>query len=294
MVYADAHFRMGSAHADEGTPCQDYAVSGHGPGRLPFAIVSDGCSSSGRTDLGARVLALGAAKVLRTYGALSATALRDSVLNATVAASMLLGLEPRDMDATLGIALALPGGGVRAMLLGDGVIAARTPDGLDVRTVDWAGNMPGYPWYMLSPSCREEFLSMSRAAAAAGGRAPCLVTRFLIGPDGSVEQVSVDGLDAAEGLEGTVAEWLPGDGAGAPDSVSVMTDGALQFSGGATGAEVASALATFKAAREGEFVRRRMSRALGGFARRGCHPVDDIAAAAVAAAVQPWGDGQGV
>jgi hypothetical protein len=44
-------------------PCQDYALSGV-TRHLAYAVVADGCSSGGKTDIGARVLALATAIAL--------------------------------------------------------------------------------------------------------------------------------------------------------------------------------------------------------------------------------------
>lgn len=50
-MHADRYFEIGTAHA----VCEDYALAGT-EGGLSWAIVSDGCSSSRNTDVGARVL----------------------------------------------------------------------------------------------------------------------------------------------------------------------------------------------------------------------------------------------
>lgn len=279
FVHADAHFRMGTGHEAEGSPCQDWATSGVTAAGLPFAVVADGCSTSGRTDLGARVLALSAARALGVAGTTGGMAgLRRRVLDRAMEAGVVLGLRPGDMDATLAVAVAAPGGGARAFLFGDGLVALRTRDALDVRSIDWAGNMPGYPWYLLSPTMTDRFVQQSRAFAAEAGRACCTVTRTLIGEGGAVLETESLGLDAGEALEGIEFDWTTG---AQIDSLSVLTDGAAQFSG-AGWTRVVSDLTAFRAARSGEFVRRRMSRALASLAKAGSRPVDDVAVAAIA------------
>jgi hypothetical protein len=52
---ADNYFRIGRAHEMIGLPCQDYAISGIENG-VNFIAVSDGCSASADTDIGARLI----------------------------------------------------------------------------------------------------------------------------------------------------------------------------------------------------------------------------------------------
>ncbi|RKZ49085.1 MAG: hypothetical protein DRR16_12245 [Candidatus Parabeggiatoa sp. nov. 3] len=52
MLYHDHFYTMGFTH----TVCEDYATQGDKP--TPFIVLSDGCSSSDNTDVGARILTL--------------------------------------------------------------------------------------------------------------------------------------------------------------------------------------------------------------------------------------------
>jgi len=279
LTHADAHFRMGSGHEAEGTPCQDYALADAAAAR-PFAVLSDGCSSSGRTDVGARLLALATRTLLREGtvpdpGTPPVDWLRAGVLARAEEGARLLGLDLGDLDATLGVVCATPGGGGRAFLWGDGVIAARCGRTLEITVVDWAGNMPGYPSYWLDSARRQAFVAESTTLASAAGRAPCRVTHHRV-EDGRIETVGCDELSAAVGLGGTAIDWTTG-----PDVVAVMSDGVLQVAGAEWG-EVVGALMAVKSAREGAFMTRRMGRALAELAKRGCRPTDDIAVAALA------------
>jgi hypothetical protein len=276
LVHADACFRIGASHLGDGLPCQDYAVA-EAAAVLPFAVVSDGCSSSGRTDVGSRLVALAAAVELRAAAeAVDRAAFIRAVAGRAMEAARVLGASLFDMDATLAAAQATPGGGAAALLFGDGVVAARFPDRLEVVETDWAGNMPGYPLYAADPERMSAFLAQSEAAAARDGRPPCSVRRWrLVG--GAAEAVSEEGLSASEGLSGVAARWSE-----TPDVVAVMSDGASQVSG-ADRFEVVSALTAVKSARTGAFVTRRVNRALAELARAGSLPVDDLSIAALAA-----------
>ncbi|HYO91642.1 MAG TPA: hypothetical protein VEQ40_08400, partial [Pyrinomonadaceae bacterium] len=81
---ADSAFLIGATHA----VCQDYAVAGNGtPDERaavsnlqanPYVILSDGCSSSPDTDIGARLLVKAAEQVLFKARAPTAQALTES------------------------------------------------------------------------------------------------------------------------------------------------------------------------------------------------------------------------
>jgi len=286
FMHADAHFRMGSAHKADGSPCQDYALAGR-DAALPFAVLSDGCSLSGRTDVGARVIALTARRLLLESAADclphpgDAGTFAARLIASATEASLALDLGSGDLDATLCFVRATADGGVDAWLFGDGLAAARTPCGTEVAIVDWAGNLPGYPAYLADPERLALFLSESEAAARLGGRMACEVRRYLIAHDGTAALTGSEGHHAAAALNGIGFSWLPG----AADVAAVMSDGAMQVSGAAW-PEVVAALMAFGSARTGAFVTRRMNRALASLSKSGRRPADDISVAAIAAAVQ--------
>ena len=62
--HADCSFHIGAQHLRLGLPNQDYALAGNLDDRA-YVVVSDGCSSGGRTDIGARLVSLAAARALR-------------------------------------------------------------------------------------------------------------------------------------------------------------------------------------------------------------------------------------
>jgi hypothetical protein len=283
FIHADAAFRGGVWHADEGLPGQDYAMAFSSP--LPFAVIADGCSQSGGSDVGARIIALAAARQLRgRFASCRMDRLRARILAAASQARRVLDIGPEALDATLGVVQSAEDGGVRTMLFGDGVIAARHRDGIDVTIMDWAGNMPGYLSYLLAPDRLAAFLIASESAARDEGRAACRITRLRIAPDGTCGPATQRGLDAAAGLRGIEIVW-PGEAdnpdTAPPDIVAVLSDGVLQIQG-VGWADALTEIMDVKAAREGRFVARRMARALGRFARQGGRLGDDLAMGAVA------------
>lgn len=256
MYRADAHFRTGLAHEAEGSCCQDYALADNG--RLPFAVVSDGCSTSGRTDIGSRLWCLAAADILPWSGGYINTLRKQAFRHGD-----LLGLSDIDLDATLGFVKVEDSGSIVGTLVGDGVLAAKTPEGLEIVLIEWAGNMPGYPSYR--DQRRVAFVDQSEALSALS----CTVT-VIEGP-----ALRSEGLSARDGLEGVNVRWPAGT-----EVAAVMSDGVGQVSG-LDLPEVVAELLSFGPARQGAFARRRLNAALKRWAKDDHRPVDDISIAAL-------------
>jgi hypothetical protein len=168
---ADSAFVIGSTHA----VCQDYVVAGNpNSGQAPYVILSDGCSSSLDTDIGARLLVKSAERILN---AAPQTEIRQ--LHATAAAEALqlaglLGLIPQAVDATLLTAQVRE----HELLLacsGDGVIAIQDWSGvLEAYSIAYPSGYPRYPTYSQQPdrlaalSAYEERPAECVSAAPAG------------------------------------------------------------------------------------------------------------------------------
>jgi hypothetical protein len=269
MFRADAHFRMGTSHEAEGSPCQDYSLADNG--LLPFAVVSDGCSTSGRTDIGSRLWCLSAMQ-MRRYRTpkyeMDARSLLSSSMGVVMDARRTFNLRDADLDATLGGVFARADGRVRGILFGDGVFAAKTPEGTEITVIEWAGNMPGYPSYLLSQERRRMFIEQSDLLAA-DSVWPCLMTHTSAGIISSYIFSADDGLN---GIELT----FPVD----TEIAAVMTDGVGQISD-LDLQTVVTELLSFSPAREGHFAKRRLNMALKRWAKDGHRPVDDISIAAL-------------
>jgi hypothetical protein len=272
MFHADAHFRMGTAHEAEGSCCQDYALAGN-----TYAIVSDGCSTSGRTDIGARLWCLSAKHHFDRQGDLAY--LRENVTFSARCWMDTLNLRYADMDATLGIVCHEPDGRLRTILLGDGVIAVKRDYCVEIVTVEWSGNMPGYPSYQMDHERRVAFETQSEAFAREEDRAAYHVTWQIISDGGGT--LRVEQSTAAKGLRGVDISW-----GGNIDAIAVMTDGVSQVSGLDT-QTVVTELLSIGPARQGAFAKRRLQAALKKFARDGHKPVDDISIAVLARVDDP-------
>jgi len=287
FIYADAHFCTGSAHSKDHSPCQDYAIA-DSELDLPFAIVSDGCSSSGRTDLGARVVALAARKILHTNPLENQAAhgFQSRLLIEVADLAKALELDENDLDATVGLVQARSNGEATALLFGDGVIAVRNGQEVSVTIVDWAGNLPGYPNYLLNWDRLDAFASQSVEYSFSEDRPPCRIRNYRLTTTNNLEHFSgssfttslesEESRDVPAGLKGLYANIHQAD------VIAVMTDGVSQVSEIEFG-NVVGELMQIKSSRQGMFVTRRLSRALNSWSKRGSYPVDDIAMAAIAA-----------
>ena len=176
MVHVDCAFRMGRTHL----VCQDYAA--FAAGEFPCVVLSDGCSGSPDTDVGARLLARSALSYINTISqqkgesypqnspsprfrisaSLSKCVLWEKGLGVegdllhyhqqTVCAARsyaeALQLSDMALDATL---LTLMAGESQwlASVFGDGVVAALNRAGeMEVTVVSYPGGYPFYPNYL--------------------------------------------------------------------------------------------------------------------------------------------------
>lgn len=146
----DSAYQIGKTH----DVCEDYALVNNKENSVPFAVVSDGCSSSPNTDVGSRILTLSAVEQMESIinetedlgdfdGNVCISKARD------IAKS--LNLSPRSVDATLLMAVVTDR--VQINMLGDGVVAIGLDNG-DIFTVSLEYRR-GYPFYLsyLPESC---------------------------------------------------------------------------------------------------------------------------------------------
>jgi hypothetical protein len=145
-MHADAHFVMGRTHLTTAQPCQDYATAGDLPSGA-YAVVADGCSSGGATDVGARLVALATVQALTSPAAKLpevAAAQQAAVLADTAAR---LGLVQDDLLATC-VSAVVRGDTAFVHLQGDGAVAWQYPSGdIEMVSVEWERNTPCYPAY---------------------------------------------------------------------------------------------------------------------------------------------------
>lgn len=273
---ADSVYHIGSSHA----VCQDYALAGADTEGLgPYAILSDGCSSSPDTDIGARLLARAAERALLESRGSPAPDLAETHREAAHLAlswAALLGLRPQAVDATL-LTAHLDGEELCLGCSGDGVLCLQTRAGaLDVYSISYPSGYPLYPSYAHQPERLRALKEGGRAGkeirhyhsasaaeplqllGATGGGAPTEVFSFRAA-DYQCAALFSDGLHtffhAREKEAGARAEPVPLD--------AVVRD-----------------LISFKHPR-GAFVARRVRMFLRDCQRRGWQHADDLAAGAL-------------
>ena len=152
---ADCGFTIGSRHSI----CQDYAVAGIEAG--PYVVLSDGCSSSPDTDVGARLLA-GATR--QTFsGAVEVTELHKESARLALHWAELLGLPTQSVDATL-LTAHLKRDDLIIGCSGDGVVVLETREGrVDVHAISSPSGYPFYPCYAHQPERLDELNARGRA-----------------------------------------------------------------------------------------------------------------------------------
>lgn len=287
----DHYFCIGHDHLMTGKPCQDYAFSGVS-GRVAVAVVSDGCSTGGETDVGARVVARSTTSVILKSRLVieqpdwqivpTDLHMRQQIHFAT--ARETLGLRTNDLVATCLTVILTPYAGV-VCVQGDGVAAVVYTDGtMEVHQFDWKGKGAngmevGAPFY---PSYGQEG-AVQFLREFHGGN--ILVER----PIHQVWHVSANGeFQQQEPIAHVFRDVM--DGVAIPIDrekfiggnircVAVFSDGVMQVDG----VDWKDAVLCFLAFKQmaGQFVTRRMMRQVKIWQKTGKGPLDDLACAAV-------------
>jgi hypothetical protein len=287
----DSTSHIGHRHVNSCGPCQDYALhipreeGSHGS---VFAVVSDGCSTGGETDIGSRFVACRLSKEVRVYSDLipkgdARKILGDSIDDVWKSASEhcleLLGLELQDAYATC-ISCFANESGVAVHIHGDGVVAFKNKDGsLKIIKVDWNENTPYYPVYGSrfgkGRGVLDSFFGIHALTAK-----PLVVETIQVAShvQGGGVTTSKNEYTVEEGIKGLFFE-IKGPDLDALQAVALFTDGINQISGVETLEAVRECFA-FKNC-EGVFVKRRLRAALKNWAKDGHIPADDVSCAVI-------------
>ena len=279
-LYADHYFSIGHVHLTGGKPCQDYALSGVYENSA-FAIVSDGCSTGGQTDVGARVTALSTSEAIKRHLAFGKElSVTDAVakinmwqMAAISGARNILGLEAKDMLATCIYACVTPEGGY-LNIQGDGVVAVKDLWGnIYMSRVEWAENTPFYPAYI--EGGLDNFIS-----AHGGDLSAKRVKKenFRRMNDGREIEIGTEDFSLAEGLRGVSLFFDP------PKMkdiafIALFSDGVAQIDG----MDWKDAVYEFMSFKNfaGVFAKRRMIRGIKNSQKTSRGPMDDIAYAVI-------------
>jgi len=266
----DSLFLKGTGH----TVCQDYSTSGSHPG-LGIAIVSDGCSMSPQSDVGARLVAETAnSGILDLFGShpypLSQT-LWGWVEPKLRFIQPHLKLPENALDATLVAAVASEKDGTLTLFLwGDGHIIYTTRDGTRTHIGSkFPSGAPYYPSYLLRKNGPENYRE------AFGDPLPVII-KTTRAPDGTSTEETL-APNPHSRFEVPLADIL---------FVCVCSDGIETFSSPESPdpiptEEIIGEVTGFKST-AGEFVKRRLLKFQKNCTKRGWSHYDDISCAAIA------------
>jgi hypothetical protein len=156
---ADVAIEVGNSHK----LCEDYGRAALFPCandvKLPYVIISDGCSDpkSPDTDFGARLLVKAAENFLLVDGNHFAT----NAIAAASAQAQGIGLHKNSLDCTLLVATSTLQGVAKVMCWGDGAIVARRRDGsMRVIEIQFPSGAPYYLNYELDRNRLSAFYEM--------------------------------------------------------------------------------------------------------------------------------------
>jgi hypothetical protein len=281
---ADHFFTIGSSHAAQGTPCEDYALSGTIlPGFVrddfSYGVVADGCSgANANTDIGARAISWAFKHALEEKDTAPGEWFSGDFNERLLAAfaKNRYSLSEGDGMATV-IGFAATPSNASVYVHGDGAVAVRYADGrICLTEFNWWNNTPWYLNYRLHLPLLDMFMEPFE--------------------DGVIEpfvQRTVTFQETASGLEvlhqevqrftldqvfcGHVLNFKPAEEGIV--ALAVFSDGVEQL----LNLELMPAVKEFMAFKnhKGDFVKRRLIKALKAFQKDHHVPRDDLGMACV-------------
>jgi hypothetical protein len=265
-MHTDCAVLTGAQHSATASPCQDYGWA-QSEGDTAFALVADGCSTGGHTDLGARAWTLAARSLLQWQAGIlqDIPSLQARLIEAAEPALRQLAFE--DGFSTL-LVLQAQGRKVHATFFGDGALLVRHRDG--TRTligIDYTANAPEYLNYWRRSGVHETWeksyagqeLRITTHRQTRDGQPPTVLERsrsVALGPWQWSADIEQDGVEL----------------------VMVATDGVDARDGGlpVTGGQL---LGVKNPA--GEFLKRRLGKLARAWTEEATMPTDDLAVAGV-------------
>lgn len=264
MTHADGYFAIGKTH----TVCQDYVRCGTLPEGRSYAIVSDGCSSSKDTDIGARVLVLAAESYIQQAAIPLNQLAFGQIIEAARTVVMAMGIHSDCLDATLIIAIETETQ-VLVYKMGDGVVATRRRDGTwGYEYHEFMSGAPYYPNYLRDEPRHEAYRNQ-----------PDDSVKCFTGNASNEAKVTLTLHDYAMTL-GLPIVFDKAD----VDLVVLTTDGACSFRKGLDPVPVADVIRQIVDVKvpTGEFMIRRAKRFLGNYCTtQGWHHDDDFGVGAI-------------
>ena len=142
----DTFIEIGGTHK----VCEDYIIQTVING-CPVIVLSDGCSSSSNTDMGARILCHLAKQYLNRFQTLDDISYEKMGLWVIHNAELIvrqLGLNLECLDATLIVSI-LNNNTVNTFIYGDGTILFKNQDQIDIVSISFTKNAPYYLSYLI-------------------------------------------------------------------------------------------------------------------------------------------------
>jgi hypothetical protein len=275
MEFATDHFfHIGHSHYQSGKPCQDYAISRCQDDRA-VAVVADGCSTGGQTDVGSRLIALGTMKALweldiqpehTLLGMLDL--LKWKQRSCVEEVQNKLALHHRDLLSTCVFACLTSKIGF-VQVMGDGVVAWKRRNGIiEMVRYEWAKNAPFYPAYNWQGI--EAFIALQGENL----ESPVVsVTHAVVHPNGKTCFAEFND-SLSNGIEGNLFWGWDRTSLDDIECLAVFTDGVTQVDN-VTWDDAVVRLLSFKST-AGEFAKRRMMSEIRSVQKHGEGPLDDI------------------
>lgn len=269
----DHAFVIGNSHK----VCEDYARSGNRsyPNvELGYAFISDGCSGSDDSDVGARVLVASAEQFLLRRGRISDINDIREIISSAASIQRLMGMDEVMLDATLlGVSV---DNRVRVFGIGDGVIACKLRSGGMVAfDLEAPSGYPLYASYLLSTTRRMGALEATYGHLSCGWKVDMV-------------RWGKESLKGDEVFFSSVVDLFshvyPVEDGRNIEAVAVFSDGVKTFVDESRKevpwADVVRELMAFKGYK-GQFAKRRLQGFLRACAKRGWKHDDDVSIGAV-------------
>lgn len=270
-ISVDSFFTMGKSHK----VCQDYAL--HGTEPFPFVIVSDGCSSSPNTDVGARILCNIARQNLNLLFEKGHTIFGEVVIHSAARVVLSLGLDITCLDATLIIGCFIQeefSHDMHVFSWGDGFcVLGNTRNDQEHFQFEYTHNAPFYLSYLLD----RNRLSVYKKSSVDHD----FVRKWF--PDFVQKQSCVNSHGHSE-LMGDSCRQKSEENI-SPRMLVIASDGLDSFQSTQTGEKVdcqetLESTVAFKSMK-GQFITRRIGRMLKTYNKQGIVPTDDVSVAGI-------------
>jgi hypothetical protein len=203
-MHADSYFTIGKTH----DICEDFTLTSGS--NTPYAILSDGCSGSLKTDFGSRLLVLANEhwlqfknKTLNEINDITANSIRRAQNMARA-----ISLPEECLDATLLFAH-IDGPHINVCVAGDGVVAARKRSGeIEIHCIEYPSGAPAYLNYISNHERAKAYFAQDQG---------CKKTSFI--NDVKNIQITNSGL-AVHNFQFLINHY---------NLIMIMSDGAMSF-----------------------------------------------------------------